>query len=151
MTYTWEVKNGDYVLSSATGRPVRLRGGLKASQAMARILGIEAPLGAGLDTVIGTVPDSAEALSAELQTNIRAAFDRLVSVQTLNQIAQRTPRERLAYIARMFVQPAAVAAPNAAAGANQQSKTGYVFRVDVVTVAGQELGLQRVLIPPQGG
>jgi len=144
MTYTFQVRNGDYVLSKATGRPARLSDRPKASQAMARLLGIEAPMGAGIDELIGTVPESSFALSAEIQTNIRDAFARVVSIQSLNQVAQRNIYERLASIAAMFVRPAEFVV-------GQTSKTGYVLKVDVLTVAGQTVNLTRSLVLPQGG
>ena len=143
MTYTFQVRNGDYVLSKSTGRPVRLGEQPKASQAMARLLGTEAPVGAGIDSLIGTVPNSSFALSSEVQTNIRTAFARLLSIQRLNQAGARDIFERLASIANMFVQPAELTAGDI-------SKTGYVLSVDVLTVAGETVNLQRSLVPPQG-
>jgi len=141
MTYTFQVKNGDYVLGKATGRPVRLFDKPKASQTMARMLGIEKPMGAGLDELVGSVPDDPLSFSSDVQTDIRDAFDRTVSVQAMSQQSERTAAEQLSYIASMFVQPAQFQA-------GVVSKTGFVLKVDVVTVAGEELALQRSLITP---
>jgi len=144
MTYSWQVKNGDYVISQSTGRPVRIANRPKASQAMARLLGTEMPTGAGIDSLVGTVPNNVYEFSSAVQQRIQAAFDRLLSVQALRQSGNRTPFERLSYIGRMYVQPAQFKV-------GEVSKTGYVMKVDVVTAGGESVNLQRSLITPQGG
>src|SRR5215510_11207707 len=98
MTKTLKFQNGDVVYQRSVGRLAFVRDRDKARQAIARLLGLAAPIGAGLDAIIGTVPEDEFAVSAQAQRNIRRAFDALTRLQRGNQLADRTPEERLASI-----------------------------------------------------
>jgi hypothetical protein len=143
MTKTFKVENGDFVIRRSSGQFVTIENTEKARQAARRLLELDGPWGADIRNLMGTVPDSATALSAEIQDNIRDAFNELTSLQSAFQLTYRTPEERLASIAQMFVVPAKFG--------NQTSKTGYAMRVDMLTVAGQTLEFGAVLNPAQGG
>lgn len=143
MTKTFKFQNGDVVYHRSTGRVDFVEGRDKARQAIARMLGLAAPDGAGLDDIIGTVPDDEFALAARVQRNVRRAFETLTRKQRSNQLAQRTAEERLASIQRMYVTPA-----NFGGGT---SKTGYALRLDVTTVAGEPIKIGAALVGAQGG
>lgn len=138
MTKTLKFQNGDVVYHRSTGRVDFTRDRDKARQAIARMLGLAAPEGAGLNEIIGTVPSDEFALAAKVQRNIRRAFDMLVQRQRGNQLAQRTPEERLASIRRMHVLPA-----NFGGGT---SKTGYALQLNVTTVAGETITTGAALV-----
>jgi hypothetical protein len=142
MTRTLQIVNGNVVRSKASGRLVSITDKAKAEQSLKRLLSLDQPSGAGLDALIGTVPDNEFALSVQGQQNIRQAFDALVRAQRGNQLAQRTTQERLSTIQRMYFVPANFGGGN--------SKTGYAFRVDATTVAGETVSTGGVLVPPQG-
>ena len=143
MTRTVLIKNGDVVIRRSAGRLSFVEKKVKASQAVERILSLNAPAGAGLDTLIGMVPSSEFALSARAQQNIRRSFDELVRLQRGSQLGDRVNEERLSSIQRMIVAPVKFS--------NTTSKTGYYMRVDVLTVAGELAQSSRVLAAPAGG
>lgn len=143
MTKTLQIRDGDFVISSASGRAVFIEGKAKAEQSVRRLLNLDAPEGADLSNIIGRVPESPFALSAAVQQDIRRAFDELVSAQRGGQLAERTAEERLSNIARMFVVPARIG--------GAVSSTGYAVRVDVVTVAGRSITVGFQGTAPQGG
>lgn len=143
-TQTYQIRNGNVVINKANGRPVMIDKLAKARQDVARLLALDRPWGAGLDRHIGTVPESAYSLSAAVQQDIRQAMDALQQVQSQYQRGQRDLEEMIAYIARMYVWPARFKAEGEA------SKTAYVLRLDVVTIAGATIKTSNTLITPQG-
>lgn len=130
MTRTFKIVDGDFVQNPATGRFVFLEDIDKARQTMQRLLSLDRPWGAGIKALQGKVPLSGLAsISAQLQRQVREAFDARVETQRGRQLKQRTRAERLAVITQMYVTPVTVD------GAN--SKTGYAFRVDALNAANQ--------------
>lgn len=140
---TYKIVNGDVVRSTASGSLVFVEGLDKSRQAMARLLSLNAPKGAGLNQLVGSVPDSAAALSARVQRNIRQAFDARVDIEQRFRLSSRTPDERLSTITRMYVVPADTGGGN--------SKTGYAFRVDAVTASGATASTTGVIVVQDGG
>jgi hypothetical protein len=143
MTRTLKIVNGDVAVSAASGRLTSIEDLDKARQTVSRMLGLDAPNGAGINEVIGTVPDSEFALSTAVQRNIRGEFSRVVELQTRAQIGDRTLAERLISIASIFVVPAKFGSGS--------SKTGYALRVDALTASGVTISAGGLLNPPQGG
>lgn len=139
MTKTLKIVAGDVVIKRSSGQLESTDRQPKARQQVSRLLGLNAPQGAGLNEIIGTVPSSEFALSARLQRQTRAAFESLVRAQTDNQLSDRTREERFAAIARMFVVPV------------EGSKTAFAFRLDVILVAGATVSTSALLNPPRGG
>lgn len=131
MTRTFRIRDGDVVIRNSSGRLDMVEDAEKARQSMDRLLALDEPQGAGLNRLIGSTVDDSYALSARIQRQVRAAFTRLVMAQRGNQLASRTDEERLSSIQRMYVSPI-----NAGGG---NSKTGYTFRVDALTVAGEQV------------
>ncbi len=143
MTRTLEIRDGDVVIARSTGKLAFIENKTKARQSMRRLLNLAAPRGAGIDEVIGTVPESSFALSAQIQRNVRRAFDELSRAQRGAQLIDRTAEERLSSLARMYVVPARIN--------GVVSSTGYAMRVDVLTVAGESVTIGFQLATPQGG
>lgn len=143
MTKTFKIANGD-VVRSVAGRFTFIEGRPKAEQSLARLLALDAPAGAGLDALIGSVPTDAYALSADVQEGIRRAFNTLVDAQRRIQRPLRTPAEMLVSIRQMYVVPARFSAIGG------PSKTGYAFAVNAVTAAGEATTGSGTLTPPQG-
>lgn len=143
MTRTLQIVDGDVVIRRSSGRLAFIVDKPKATQDIHRLLALDEPWGAGLDQLIGTVPESEFALSARAQRNIRRSFDELVRLQRGSQLADRTAAERLSSLQRMYVVPA-----NFGGGT---SKTGYALRVDAVTVRGELVRAGSLLAAPSGG
>jgi hypothetical protein len=144
MTRTLTIRNGDVIIQRSSGRLDSTDGLNKARQQLNRLLALNAPAGAGLDQLVGTMPSDAFSLSASVQRRIRAAFDVLVRLQVERQLRDRTDDERFASLARMFVVPARFQG-------QPESKTAYALRVDALTIAGLGVTINELLAAPQGG
>lgn len=143
MTKTFKIEDGDVVLRRSAGRLETVTNKTKASQAVSRMLSLEAPWGADLERLIGSVPDNEYVLSAQAQRSVRQAFDRLVRLQRGSQLGSRTTGEQLSSIQRIFVTPVQV---GGGADPLRTSKTGYSLRVDVLTVSGELIRAGSVLV-----
>ena len=139
MTKTFKIVNGDVVRSRATGRLAFVTGKAKAEQTMKRMLALNSPEGAGLEQVIADTSMDEFVISSRAQRLVRRAFDELVRLQRSRQLTERTAEERLATIARMYVTHARFG--------NAPSQTGYVLRVDALTIAGLGVSAESALVP----
>ena len=143
MTKTLEIRDGDVTLRRSTGRFSTVINKPKATQQLKRILSLDRPAGAGLNTLVGTVPTSEFEMSADAQRLIRDAFDVVVQGHANYQLSDRSAAERLVALVQIFVVPARFT--------SKPSKTGYALRVDALTAAGQTVTQGGALTPPQGG
>jgi len=124
--------DGNVEINGATGRPVTVTGPAKADQDLRQLITLAQQSDgtyAGLDDVLGRVPESTAALSSAIQRRVRQAFARLQQLQNQSGRAQRTDDEVFSRIARMFVIEATID--------GVQSKTGYLLRVEALTLDGE--------------
>lgn len=130
MTTTVKIDNGDWSVSPSTGRPVLLSGQEKAHQDLSDLLFLPAPFGAGIEALVGTVPDDAVALVVALEERVRSGFNALLTLQRTTQQDARTPQDRFAALTRVQAEPVRFASTSAL------SRTGYRVTVAARTIAG---------------
>lgn len=151
MTQTFQIVNGDVVLSSATGRPLMVTGNAKLRQDLQEAGTIETQpngFGFGLQSIIGLVGDSVS-LKVEISRRIRDGITSMIRLQQQVQRAQRTSDEIIARLVRLVVAP--VIRP----GLSTTAATAFTFQYDVLTQQAVTLGTQPTsvggtIIPPVG-
>ena len=137
MTTTFTITNGDVVLDRRNGRPVTVADREKVRQDVAETLSVErqpSGFGAGLVELSGRV-GSPFALQAEIGRRVRQAIRALQVLQRRYHWAQRLNEERMLGIGQLVVG----LGRDPKTGA--ESKTDFVFRVDVVTVEGSTVSV----------
>jgi len=131
MTNTFQIVDGDVVISTATGQPYMVEEKEKLRQDVRQLLAQDTDedgFGASLDRIVGTVPSDPTLTRADIAQGIRDSVRVLQALQDEFQSGYRTPEERLLEIVNLTV--------NQIRQGTQLSKTGFLFRLDVLSVAG---------------
>lgn len=129
MTATFQIRDGDVIISEATGRPFVIEDEIKFNQDIRENLDSDVQAngtGADLDGVVGVVGDI-YSLQAEITRRITDSFTSFEKVQRSIQRGDRTPAEQLHKVARIMVVPIRDARSGEIAG------TSYAYRVDVLS------------------
>lgn len=138
MTRTFKVVNGDWVINAASGQPVMVTGRQKLGQDLAEGLTIETQpsgFGSSLGVNIGAVVDPF-AFRFDATGRIRSFVTRLQGLQDQYLRAQRSSAERIDSIASLTSD--IITSGNSA-------KVGYVFRLVVRPVSGDDVTVTRVV------
>lgn len=133
MSETFEIKNGDVVISSATGRPFTVERAKKFKQDALENLSTEVQAngtGAGLDETIPKLGD-VFSLRADVSRNVVESFAALKRVQQETQRFDRARNERVGRVALCAVLP--LRDPST----GQVSLTAYSYRVDLLSEEGE--------------
>jgi len=129
MAKTFLIKDGDWVVDQATGRPIMIDGKSKTRQDLGEILSIEVQdngWGAGILDLIGEVPDSPASVAFTVMERVRDAVNRWMGLQR-RQRAALTSDE---VIVDLSYNQAVV---------DVTDPTKVVFRVGVTTRTGAEI------------
>lgn len=126
MTSTFKIVNGDFVINAANGRPVLVSDTDKLTQDVEEILSVEAPAGAGLEELIGSIDD----VAGDAARRINDALLNMQREQRRIQLAQRSRQELLARVVRVNVF-------HAKTTSNTPARTAYSIQVSVVSAANQ--------------
>ncbi len=127
MARTFLIRDGGVVINRSSGGPVMVSGAEKARQDVANMLGTEFTpddIGASLDTIVGSVPQSPAQVRQLIRARVTRAFNTLLSLQKRFNRRSRSSVETFSRLA------------NVTASTTASDPTAYVFRVDVTTVAG---------------
>jgi hypothetical protein len=130
---------GDVTISMAVGQPTLISGSQKFSQDMSELLAVNVPIGAGLGSLIGTVPDNPLIMSALGDQRIRNAADNYQALQQGSPQIPRLPNEILADVPLIqFTQQV-------------NDPTSYNFYCQFMTQQGLTLPKVGILTPGTGG
>jgi len=134
------IKNGDWVVDDATGRPLTISGLAKTRQDFSELLSIETQangFGASIVSLVGSVPDSPEMVAFSVMERISAAVDRWIGIQ-------RRIRAVLAKnetVARLAFNQARI---------DDSDPTTVIFRAAITTKAGEEIARGGSISPVTG-
>jgi hypothetical protein len=134
---TFKITAGDVAISAMNGRPVIISGQAKLKQEIQELLTIETlenGFGAGLDSLVGSVPTGAVAFHLFVDQRIRHSVDVLTAIKRRNR-AQHSTDEVIEKIAYLVV------------SRSPSSPKDFIFRLDVVTEAGAQLRVGGALRP----
>jgi hypothetical protein len=121
---TFQIANGDVIISFMNGRPVLINAGTKFDQDMQELLAEDQPVGAGIDRLVGVVPVDPLTFTTSADIQVRNAAQRYQTLQQTDSITPRQPNEIFSSIAFLqFVQ-------------SNVTPTNYLFRVDFMSQAG---------------
>lgn len=137
MTTTFKIVDGDVVLDRRSGRPVLLADKEKLRQDIGEALSVETQpsgFGAGLIEIVGSTM-TAFALQAEIGRRAQSAIRAMQILQQQRHWDQRPDDERILGIAQI----SSNRVTDQKTG--DLSKTDFVFKVDVVTVAGSTVSI----------
>lgn len=130
---TFLIQNGDIVIG-ASGQPTMVNASAKLRQDVQENLSIETQrdgFGAGLDGLIGVLGDEFS-LRAEVARRVRASIGVMIELQNRFHRAQRVTMERISRVKQILVTPVA------------GKKTTFLFKVDVVSIAGDSVAVTTV-------
>lgn len=133
---TFQIVNGDVVISDATGQPATLTDAQKLRQDLKCLMATAAApdnIGAGLDDVINGDPTDEATVRALVSVRIRQAVQNMVTLAARYQRADRSALELLSRLQRL----------NVARVAN--SATDYNFQAEFISVNGAATTLSGTL------
>jgi hypothetical protein len=136
------IKNGDWVINPANGRPVTVSDRQKLEQDLQEDLSIAVQtngFGAGLDGLIGEETETFQ-FQLQVQRAVRASIATMQRLQTQFLAAQRPNTERIQGISALSIQPVDL-------GSGTISKTAYAFNLRVRPVQGSVITLAATLVP----
>lgn len=153
MTRALKIVNGDWVRNPTTARLETVEDEERARQAVRRLMALDAPFGADLDSIAGKVPEEDYfSFAADIDRKIRQAFETSKQRQRSRQRDRRTAAELLDKITYLQVAPAKVVS----VGDNGQrvegfNPTWFQAQLSVSTVAGTLASASQVIVPSGGG
>jgi len=127
MSSTLMIKNGDVVVSSATGRPVTISGLPLLKQHLTEMLSINTlpnGFGAGIPSLVGLVPDNSGVVPLVVDQNIRSSVNAMIQLQNNGVTDNYLDTEKVSSVAALQVAQVSGV------------PTDYAYKLDIASVAG---------------
>ena len=123
------IKNGDWVLDEATGRPLTISGLAKTRQDFGEMLSLETQtngFGAGISNLIGAVPENPQSVAFTIMSRISSAVERWINLQRRLRVVLAKDET----VAKLTFNQARV---------DDTDPTTVIFRAAINTIAGDEV------------
>lgn len=138
MSKTFLIRNGDVVMSSASGQPIEIADGDKLRQDLQENFTIEkrpSGFGAGLEDLVGFAPDNELEFKVDIFDALNDSIESMKSLQQEFNFNARPTNELISSIGYLNV------------SLLRNSKTDYLIRIDVNTVDGDTITLGGIASP----
>jgi hypothetical protein len=138
MSKTFLIRNGDVVMSSASGQPIEIADNAKLKQDLQENFTIAkrpSGFGAGLEELVGFAPDNELEFKVDIFEALEESIEAMKSLQQEFNFNARPNDELISSVGYLNV--------DLLAG----SKTDYLIRIDVNTVDGDTITLGGVASP----
>jgi hypothetical protein len=130
MAQTFLIQNGDWVVSSASGRPIVISGPEKTKQDIKEFFEIDIQpngFGAGITSLVGMVAKTGSDMSGLIDRQITDGIAHFRSIQIADVNTPRTADERIFGVT------------NIRASQDRSDPTKYTFGANVVTESGKTI------------
>lgn len=135
MANTLKIKNGDIMVSNHSGRPSLTTGTEKLVQDIVEFFTVNVTsygFGAGLDELVGTVPDFQDMVIGLATRNIRSGINRYMDLQKSDPLMPLSLDERVTGISGLKVYQ------------DPNDPTRYYFNVNIITASGKAVPLPTI-------
>lgn len=137
MSDTFQINNGDVIVSSTNGRPILISDSLKLSQDVKEFFTVNVlpnGWGAGVEQLVGIVEVSHSVFVSMADKQISDGLDTFISLQNSEPRIPRLPQERILAITNLNVD------------SDSTDQTKFYFRANIVTEAGVPVPIIQLII-----
>lgn len=130
MAQTFLIQNGDWVVSSASGRPITITSSVKVKQDVQEFFSIAiqpSGFGAGIDDLVGVVVNNGAEMVGLVDKHIADGISDWVNLQKADTNTPRTPDELIS------------GETNLSVSQDPEDPTRYNFYVNIVTESGDSI------------